>query len=322
MTISGQLQRGQEHVLTKSIMGRAMALLIALSVSVSVTPAQTPSPEAVLAVVNGKNITQGELDFLLLSRQIPQEQLAAVKERLLDALIERRLMREFLDSRKAKPSQIELDEQIARVLKLIRDGGDDPDKVLARMGMTQETLRQELSLPLTWSAYLRLVVTSERLKQYFEKHRAQFDGTQVRVRQIFLKLPNDADEKTVGEAQSKLQKLKEEIKSQKISFADAAALHSEAPSKSEGGDTGWITYRGKLPIAVSDAAFALKDNEVSEPIRSPFGLHLVTLTERKPGELSLEDVRAAVFNELSQELWRETVKAQREKARIEIRSSR
>ena len=63
----------------------------------------------------------------------------------------------------------------------------------------------------------------------------------------------------------------------------------------------------------------MKDNEISDPVRTPFGLHLITVIERKPGEVSLEDVRAVVFNELSQELWRETVKAQKEKAKIEIR---
>ncbi len=297
-----------------------IALLAALYFSNWPAFAQPPA-EKVLAVVNGKDITQGDLDFLMLSRKIPPEQNAAAKQRLVDVLIERQLMREFLDSRKAKPSQTELDEQVARILKLIQDDGDDPDKILARMGMTQDKLREELALPLSWTSHLRLIVTNQKLRQYFEKHRPRFDGTQIHVHQVFLKLPTDADEKTLSEARSKLEKLKEEIASGQTTFAEAAAKHSEAPSKTEGGDTGWITYRGKLPAAVSDAAFALKEGEVSEPVRSPFGYHLVSVTERKLGELSLEDVRAVVFNELSQELWQETVKAQREKAKIEIRSS-
>jgi peptidyl-prolyl cis-trans isomerase C len=187
------------------------------------------------------------------------------------------------------------------------------------MGMTEESLREELALPLTWTSHLRLIVTSQRLRQYFEKHRSRFDGTQVRVRQIFLKVSQDADEATINAVMQKLAALKKEIESKSITFAEAATRDSEAPSKTEGGDTGWISYRGKLPAALSDAAFALKDDEISNPVRSPFGLHLVTVTERKPGDVSLEDVRAVVFNELSQELWQETVKAQIEKAKIEIR---
>jgi peptidyl-prolyl cis-trans isomerase C len=172
---------------------------------------------------------------------------------------------------------------------------------------------------LTWKSYLRLIVTSQRLRQYFEKHQSRFNGSQVRVRQIFLKLPEGAEETAINAAEKKLRDLKTEIESKRTSFAEAAAMHSEAPTKNAGGDTGWITYRGQLPAVLSDAAFALKDNELSEPIRSPFGMHLLSVTERKPGELSLEDVRAVVFNELSQELWRETVKSQKAKAQIEIR---
>jgi parvulin-like peptidyl-prolyl isomerase len=302
---------------------RTILSLILLALFFRTEPAlgQDPAADSVLAVVNGKNITQGDLDFLILSRRIPKEQTAPARDRLLEILIERQLMREFLDSRKARPGQTELEEQVARIVKLIRDGGDDPEKVLARMGMSEAKLREELALPLTWTSYLRLAVTDETLRKYFEKFRSQFDGTQIRVSQILLRLPADAEEKALTEAQAKLQKLKEDIASGNITFAEAAAKHSEAPSKTEGGDTGWITYRGKLPAAVSDAAFALKDGEISEPVRSPFGYHLVTVTDQKPGELSLEDVRGVVFNRLSQEIWQETVKAQREKAAIEIRSA-
>lgn len=292
-------------------------LLAALSGIHGLAFAQEPA-KVVLAVVNGKDITEGDLEFLILSRRIPQDQTSKAKDRLLEILIERQLMREFLDSRKAKPSQTELEEQVTRILKHIRESGDDPEKVLAKMGMTEAKLREELALPLAWSSHLRLIVTDENLRQYFETRRPQFDGTQVRVSQIFLKLPADADEKTLTDAQLKLQNLKRDIEAGTITFA-AAGMYSEAPSKTEGGDTGWITYRGKLPADVSDAAFALKLGEISNPIRSPFGLHLVTVTETKPGELSLEDVRAVVFNELSQELWQEQVKALREKAKIKIR---
>lgn len=295
-------------------------ILFALIVSPAPATAQPSSSDKVLAVVNGKNIVQGDLEFLLLSRRIPEDQRDAVKDRFLEILIEQQLMREYLASRKAKPSQTELNEQVARIHKVIRDSGDDPEKVLTQMGMTQERLREELALPLTWKSHLRLVVTSESLRQYFEKHRPKFDGTQVRVRQIFLKAPQNAKETEIQASEKKLRDLKAEIESQRITFAEAARTHSEAPSKTEGGDTGWVTYRGKLPAALSDAAFALKDHEISEPIRTPFGLHLITVTERKPGQMSLEDVRAVVFNKLSQELWRETVKAQKGKAKIEIRS--
>lgn len=303
----------------KQILLAGLVIAFVLLANIASVFGQTKPATDVLAVVNGENITRGDLEFLFLSRRIPPDQQQAVWKPFLEILIERQLMREFLASRKAKPSQAELEEQVARVIKVIRDGGDDPDQLLAKMGMTRETLREELALPLTWKSYLRLVVSQQRLREYYEKHRSQFDGTKVRVSQIFLKLPKDADATATQSAEMKLREIKTEIESGKLSFAEAAKSHSEAPSQEKGGDTGWVTYRGRLPAAVSDAAFALKEGEISDPVRSPFGMHLITVTERQPGDLSLEDVRASVFNQLARELWQETVKAQREKAKIEIR---
>lgn len=297
----------------------SLVIVIWFLVNISAVSGQSKAATDVLAVVNGKPITQGDLQFLFLSRRIPSDQRATVRDQFLKILIERQLMREFLASRKAKPSQTELDEQVSRITKVIRESGDDSDTLLAKMGMTRETLREELALPLTWKSYLRLVVSQQRLRDYYKKHQSQFDGTKVRVSQIFLKLPKDADEAATQTTETKLRDLKSEIETGKVSFADAAKNHSESPSKKKGGETGWITYRGKLPAVVSDVAFALKDGDVSDPIRSSFGMHLVTVTERKSGDLSLEDVRAIVFNQLARELWQETVKAQRKKATIDVR---
>lgn len=294
-------------------------VLLSLFVQCPFASGQEKPADTVLAVVDGVEITEGDMAFLLMSRRIPKDQVETVRGRFLEILIERQLMRAFLDSLKAKPSQTELDEQVARIRKVIKDSGDDPDQVLGRLGMSDVSLRRELALPLTWKSYLRLAVSNQQLRKYYEKHREKFDGTQVQVSQIFLKLPADAEEAAVQAAKDRLETLKREVEASKVSFAEAAKEHSEAPSKEKGGDTGWITYRGKLPANVSDAAFTLKVGEISDPVRSPFGLHLVTVTERKPGELSLEDTRAVVFNHLSQKLWEETVKAQREKAKIEVR---
>ena len=67
----------------------------------------------------------------------------------------------------------------------------------------------------------------------------------------------------------------------------------------------------------SQAAFPLKTGEVSEPFRTRYGYHLLTVTERRPGQLSLEDVRALIYNKLAQQAWNELVAEQRKQAEIE-----
>ena len=71
-----------------------------------------------------------------------------------------------------------------------------------------------------------------------------------------------------------------------------------------------------VPAPVSAAAFALKPGELSAPIRSTLGVHLVQVTARQPGELSLEDARPAIVQVLGEQLWVQTVKTLRAKAKI------
>jgi parvulin-like peptidyl-prolyl isomerase len=72
-----------------------------------------------------------------------------------------------------------------------------------------------------------------------------------------------------------------------------------------------------MPEEFSRAAFGLKVGEISRPFRTPFGVHLCLVTERRPGDLSLEDVREEVLKRLSQELWDQTVVELRKAAKIE-----
>ncbi len=67
--------------------------------------------------------------------------------------------------------------------------------------------------------------------------------------------------------------------------------HSDSPSRDDGGIVDWFGYDGKMPGSVTAAAFALKPGELSKPVVSSFGVHLVELLERRPGQLCAEDVR-------------------------------
>ena len=62
------------------------------------------------------------------------------------------------------------------------------------------------------------------------------------------------------------------------SFSDLASVYSDCPSKTEGGDLGRFS-RGQMVKAFSDAAFALDVGQLSEPIRTEFGVHLILRTE-------------------------------------------
>ncbi len=271
----------------------------------------------VVVKVNGTAITAGDIEFVATTRHVKAEDRAEREPKLIEELIDRQLVREFLAKRKFAAPADELAYQIQLAETAIKKLGEDPATLLPKLGYTPERLKSELGLPLAWQAYARFTITLPQTKEYFEQHRAELDGTQLRARQIFLKLPPNASEADVVAKTNRLKDLRSQIASGKISFPDAAKMHSESPAKDQGGDVGVFGFRGKLPTPVARAAFALKVNDISEPVVSMFGVHLIQVTERTPGDLSLEDVRPQIMERLSDQLWSETISRERKTAKIE-----
>lgn len=267
----------------------------------------------VLVRVNGQPITEGQLAALLTSRHVPPEKRAALRRPFLEQLVDQRLMQAFLADRKAAASELELDAEIRRIRELIQRSGETPEAVLGRLGYTEDGLREELALPLAWRSYARLLITPDRLREYWAKHRRRFDGTEVRASQIFIKA-RTAEERTA--ALDTLRGLRARIVAGETGFADAARAHSQAPTATAGGDVGWFPFHGEMPAGFARAAFSLKAGEISDPFVSDFGAHLLTVTGEQPGDLSLEDVRREVFTAFADELWDELVAQQRAKAEI------
>jgi peptidyl-prolyl cis-trans isomerase C len=301
-----------------------------MSAGLAVLPAQTkskaavmPAAAGVLVRVEGQPITEEDLERLARSlridlEKVPEAERASMRQAFLDRLIDMRLVQKFLAGRKIEADPKELADQVAFIQKMVKKEGDTAQG-LAAVGFTEKSLRDELSLQLAWKAYVTRAVTDQQIRDYFEAHRQEFDGTQVRASHIFIKVQGPAGEAEAEheQARRKLEPIRAEIVAGKTTFAEAAAQHSEAPSREQGGDVGFFTWQGKMPEAFSRVAFALKPGELSKPFSTPFGAHLCLVTDRKPGELSLEDARSDVVRRMSEELWTKTVAQLRNQAKIE-----
>jgi peptidyl-prolyl cis-trans isomerase C len=106
-----------------------------------------------------------------------------------------------------------------------------------------------------------------------------------------------------------------------LTFADAARRHSAGPSRQEGGDLGFIGRAGPMVEEFNKAAFDLEQGKVSEPVVSTFGVHLITVTEVKKGDKSLELVRDQVMPAFSQWLMEQLVANEKKTAKIEYNES-
>lgn len=144
-------------------------------------------------------------------------------------------------------------------------------------------------------------IKEEDVKAYYEAHKTNFtQPEEVRARHILIPVAKGAPEAEAKKAEATIRELAAKIKAG-ADFAEMARKHSQDASAANGGDLGWFG-RGVMVKPFEDAAFALKKGEVSQPVRSEFGWHLIQLEDRhEPRTPSYEEAKGQVRQQLAEE---------------------
>ncbi len=142
---------------------------------------------------------------------------------------------------------------------------------------------------------------------------------QTHARHILIKVNQIVSS---AEARRKLAELRERLQNKAAKFEDLARLYSNDGSASKGGDLGWI-YPGDTVPEFERAMNALTPGEVSQPIESPFGFHLIEVQERKTEEVSRERQRLMARQSLREqkldEAYEDWLRQLRDRAYVEYR---
>lgn len=142
---------------------------------------------------------------------------------------------------------------------------------------------------------------------------------QQRARHILMRTNELVSER---DARQRMMSLRERIENG-ADFAELARVHSEDGSASKGGDLGWI-YPGDTVPDFERAMNALQIMELSQPVKSPFGFHLIQVQERKLADMSDErkrmEVRRILRDRKSDEAFEEWLRQLRDRAYVELRN--
>jgi peptidyl-prolyl cis-trans isomerase SurA len=142
--------------------------------------------------------------------------------------------------------------------------------------------------------------------------------SQTHPRHILIKTSEVVSE---GDARERLVKLKERLDNN-ADFAELARLQSEDGSASRGGDLGWLSPGDTVP-EFEKAMDALKVGEISGPVRSPFGWHIIQVIERRNEDMSKQrarlQARASLREQKADEAYQEWLRQLRDKAFVEFR---
>lgn len=147
---------------------------------------------------------------------------------------------------------------------------------------------------------------------------APFMIEQTRARHILLRVGETQSE---AEATRKLENLRERIVNG-VAFGELAKLNSDDGSASAGGELGWL-YPGDTVPEFERAMSELKVGEVGKPVKSPFGMHLIQVLERRVADMSAErkrlEARKALRDKKSEEAYQEWLRQLRDRAYVELR---
>ncbi len=240
------------------------------------------------AKVNDKVISLEEVNQKLLEATHANPLAAPTKKRVLDDLIKREVA--VQEAKKAKLDQ-------------------DP-AVMDRINTVLFYAYIEKKLGADFD---KMTISDSEAKSWYEKN------PEVRTSQIFIALPPEATADEEKTASKKLSEIMSEIKSGKMSFAEAAQKSSEDPSASIGGD---LDYRMKdrLEANYYKAATKLgKSGDMTGPVRTSFGMHLIRLTGKHAWtEVDRMRVKKLMLDEKRQELVGNLLNDLRHKAKVTV----
>jgi len=297
-------------------------------VPVAPSPAPEIAPaapvEKVVAIVGTDKITDAQVEAFcraqLRGRPVPPEAMADLRRMIIESLIQDRLVAQYIAAKRITVDATKVEEAIADIKKRVADAGIDFAMILKTQGLTDETLKEKITSELAVEAYVGAEVTDQKAEAYFRSHKQEFDGTRVRASHILLKYDAQSSAEEKKAANDKIATLQQEIL-EGADFGEAAKQNSACPSSAQGGDLGFFG-KGQMVKPFSDAAFGMKPGQVSQPIETQFGVHLIKVTEVEPGETKLEEAMDAVKEVLARQLLEKAATEQRKATKVAVINER
>ena len=273
--------------------------------------AETPkNPAEVLISVNGIKLTRGEaeaeaekvIEAQLAQAPAEQKQQMEQMKPMMKGYLLKQVVQKFMSSKVATSaakaygysiSDAELETRKAEILKQFANEENAPktfDELIAKTPMSKEDAIEELKTGMLVEKMIKSEVLDKDTTDYtkdvesmLESIKKQYEmksGPKVQASHILIKIDETmTDEK----AKAKIEELKKELdatpaEKKNEKFAELAKANSACPSKEQGGDLGAFG-RGQMVPEFDKAAFEMKVGEISAPVKTQFGYHLILKTK-------------------------------------------
>src|ERR1700693_546116 len=268
----------------------------------TVSPAQTRDIgvhgemlDRIAAIVNDGLVLKTELDAQMdaVTKRLQEQKVELPSQSVLKQQVLDRLILQEIQAQRAKRVGLTIsDEQLNGALQEIAQRNKIPfdqlPTALEAQGVDYKQYRESMRKELTLSTLRQrdviahINVTPRELDQYLTRQQTSAANDEFNVSHILLSLPEAATPQELDEITKKARDLSSRA-AKGEDFGQLAIANSNSQTALDGGQLGW-RKGAQLPQFILDLVTKMKPGEVSEPVRTPSGFHIVKLNERRNGE--------------------------------------
>jgi peptidyl-prolyl cis-trans isomerase C len=283
-------------------------------------PSSTPAAadagsDLVVVRVAGEPITEklilSAINFLNRQKQLPPDpqepRNVALFKGAVDNLVIEALLKKQAREQNIVPDKVMVDQQM-QILSKRFPSPEEYQKALASQGLTEDQLRKNVEESMGMQQMLDQATknvpetTDADIEKFYNDNSDKFPiPEQAHATHILLLADAKSTPEQKAEVKKKIEEIRADIESSKITFADAATKYSQDPgSASKGGDLGFFP-RGQMVKPFEDAVFTGKPGILSPVVETQYGYHLIQTIEVKPaGKATLEEAKLSIKRYLDQ----------------------
>lgn len=309
----------------------ATVAVCTLAISVMGCKMIEKTPEAiqktVYATVGDEKITKADLDEEMQAtiNQLKQQygddyennaqikdQLKQMKVQYLNAMVNEKLMLKNAESMGVTPTDEELDEQVDEAVNQLKEQYSEDgqfDQVLEANGFTEDSFREyqrkQIIVQQVYNAIMSEVeVTDDDVQAYYDKNKdSQYTkGAGANAAHILIAEKDDNGDIDFDASLEKANEVKAKLDAG-ADFAELASEYGTDGTKDNGGDLGFVEYdQANYDQDFLDGFKQLSEGQISDPVKSQFGYHIIKATGLKDAEVTpFEDVKDQIKSQLLQQ---------------------
>ena len=255
--------------------------------------------DRIVAIVDQTVVTEQELESRIATvtaqlkkqgTELPAENI--LRKQILERLITDTLQIQYAAQTGLKVDDNQLDKTIERIAEQNQMTLTEFSEALAKDGVSMRKFRSDIRNEITIARLRerevdgRVNVTESEIDNFLTSQAANTENQdEFEISHILIRTPEEGATEDVQKAKAKVDAAVKELNNGK-SFAEISASFSDAPNALEGGNLGWKSG-AQMPALFLDALKTMQVGEVSQPLRSPNGFHVLKLTNKRGGNSPL-----------------------------------